>query len=337
MPGEYMKLWLAENEFLCVREGRGGTFAFGPSLENGLVDIHIPEGGLIGLQFCHTCVGLFLRLDKDRSFVAHINGWSLAAPPLPHNFIEGAAADRMREEIFGTLQIEAKQMEWDIADEYFAETVVVCCPHPRLASEDGKKMDVAGSYVIKGLRDFLHAQAETLRTAADEWYEEAVELVQEAGAKVENEDLRKDVAKADCELQRSNHLSSRATSLTQNARFAVQRQQHGFIIEHKDGEVAVVKDIAGYPITGPGGLRHAEDHGVYWRRELGWVEGFISQKWQFSDKDDQDFYESKRQELSRKNIPVWQLTGRTSDASEDSMIIGLSDDEDLKWEPRGQQ
>ena len=86
MPSQF-DVYDSDFEFLCVETARGGTFAFASPRTAGPAAFYFHEGGMIGTQFCHTCVGIFLRIDKHRSFVAHINAWSLSAPPLPLSLI----------------------------------------------------------------------------------------------------------------------------------------------------------------------------------------------------------------------------------------------------------
>lgn len=65
----------SNRDFLCVEQARGGTFGFTSATEAGPADLYLVHGGLIGTQWCNTCVGVFFRVDKHRSFVTHANAW----------------------------------------------------------------------------------------------------------------------------------------------------------------------------------------------------------------------------------------------------------------------
>lgn len=335
----------SDHHFLCVEQARGGTFGFTSAAEAGPADLYLVHGGLIGTQWCNTYVGVFFRVDKHRSFITHANAWSMSAPPLPRNYVDESAGEEIRAQVFRQLETEASEKRWDTGNEHFGETLVVCCPHPE-SSYGGKVWRIAGFYVIRGIRDYLNNESTVLQNKANERLQGAVRIcgvdgrnaketqsrVQKAMGKVKEPGCRRKFEKANDEIQKSIQLQEKARFLASQAHFVVQREPHGFIVEHRDGEVRLAKYICGDPGTIEEGMLYADDLGGYRPIDLPDVENDTTQRWMFSSKEDQDTLIAKQTELGREFCFVDELTGRSESPDSDA---SRGEYEDLAWQPRG--
>jgi hypothetical protein len=64
--------------YFHVPEAKGGTFALANAHNNGVVSdvlAVITGTDYVATHWCNTCVGVFIQVDKDRFFLAHINAW----------------------------------------------------------------------------------------------------------------------------------------------------------------------------------------------------------------------------------------------------------------------
>lgn len=212
--------------FVCIPEGRGGTYAFGEdSYQKGNAIAYVDGTCRIGTIFCLTCVGFYFQVSKGRCFVAHLNAWT--HEDHPPNAIDPEGGAEIRQQVLEKLLTEYKRREWNFRDEGFAEQIVVCCPAPESQYDGEKKLDQVvrrtGYYICEAIGDFLGSLVEELL--------EEARLVR----------LRSSDRLVDESVDKAAELDSKAELLDQRLEHFEVGCYHGFVVEQEDGEAALAK------------------------------------------------------------------------------------------------
>lgn len=135
--------------FRFIPEGTGGTFSF---YNDKACKSDVPNHEYIGTFGCHTCVGVYFKIDNARACCMHINGSSRI--DFPKNLVSHQDGEVIKKELLSRLRREAEKEKWDPSNEDFGNDMVVVCPEPEFESLSGEIAKRTGWYVIQGLREF---------------------------------------------------------------------------------------------------------------------------------------------------------------------------------------
>ncbi|CAK3955695.1 Hypothetical predicted protein [Lecanosticta acicola] len=140
--------------YIDVPEGAGNTYDFNnipPALPQNTQ--HILTSG------CHTCVGVYFKIDNERCFCAHIN--AMFAPGKVRFVKTQEDADKIKRIVRGKLERESSASNWTAAEVRqragFPDTVVLVCP--MLYSND-ERWKQTGYYVVEAIKEFLELDAD---------------------------------------------------------------------------------------------------------------------------------------------------------------------------------
>ena len=265
--------------FRWIKQGEGGTFTFPLEEARGG---NVPRDALchIGTYWCASCVGIYLEVDENRCFCAHIN--SLSFDKIPPNTVTERDGQEIKAKVLAQLLIESANSHWNPRHKNFARDIVIVCPHLDLAgaSENGETLTQTGRYTIMAIREFLNLQATSLSQEADSHTAEA--------QKLEAHHKPKEVIQA--EKNKSTSLSDQASVLLQRANFVPDTTAQGFVINHQTGAQFMFRDNVSEAQARHRGLRRfglPRDMSPFVPVE---EPGLDSWKWVFSsDADERNF------------------------------------------------
>ena len=218
--------------FRFMPEGTGGTFSI---YDHEADTTDVPSQEYIGTFGCHTCVGVYFKIDNTRACCMHINGSSRI--DFPKNLVSHQDGDIIKKELLSRLRREAEKEQWDPSNEDFGRDMVVVCPEPEFKSINGEITKRTGWYVIQGLREFFWDEANKVN-------EEAWAIRQETGPK-----LAKTESQSKKQKKGLSHLDEEAKALSDKAEYLHQavlqltpdREHQGFVVHHPTGATSLFK------------------------------------------------------------------------------------------------
>jgi hypothetical protein len=248
-----------------LAEGRGGTFAFGRDRDEVGHAVHYIENArYIGTSKCVTCVGIYIQLDDNRCFFAHINAWSFRRRP--SNFVDEEGGKEIEAEVLTRLTREIQMRDWEVTHPRSANLVVACCPMIQTRIDGSKihpeEMKLTGYYVLRAIGKFFRDRVQdfidegnTLNKTAQELCDltasskgSALQTLEEAlGVAVKSgngqladlvKQARADSVRSDMLLQKAKSISSLMSSFKVHA-------GHGFVIKHETGHPQLAKILYG--------------------------------------------------------------------------------------------
>ena len=222
-------------DYRYIPEGKGGTFCFRPNIfgaDKDLREIHH-----IGTHVCVTCVGVYFKVDDDRSFCAHIkvdNGFNH-----PKNLIMQSDGQELRTMVFERLVAHGEAEGWDIHDLEFGENLIIVCPKSVYVGVGGNEYDRTGRWVVDAIRWMLEYCNEGIRL-------ETMVLRRDAERKreemPEEEVEEKHGTLVVCEMaHRLEHKARSLISTTESPEERVKNVEtkqscYGFIVKHSTGK-----------------------------------------------------------------------------------------------------
>ena len=205
---------MSPTRFSCLREGVGATFPLNDNFK------------YVGTFWCNQCVGVYLLLDDKKFFCAHISASSGCRQPA--HLVSPVDGEHIRKDVVTRLDIEYRNNAWNREHPKFGSKIVAVCPEVELKGiESETPMRRTGWYVLRGIRDFLLAQAVALDVHS---------------------------AKEDKSSDRSEFLKERATVLNAEAtNFELDTASQGFIVDNAkvlNGDEAAVYKFRNDPEDG---------------------------------------------------------------------------------------
>lgn len=131
--------------FRNVPEGGGGTF-----------DRYHPTMPRIGTWKLITCAAVYFNVDKNRCFMAHLNGSSSIT--YPYNFVTNVGGREVQDRVVARLCGFLERDEWDVHDEDFGTFLEIVCPR----YDNIGPFETIGNYMVEGVVQFLLKCAEAL-------------------------------------------------------------------------------------------------------------------------------------------------------------------------------
>jgi hypothetical protein len=99
-----------------------------------------------------------------------MNGWTLDM--LPRNRCEEDRGEEIKKAVMQKLRDECRIMNWRTLDPQFAKKIVVCCPRLS-ATANYKKGPLAGTWVVRGIQEFLQGIVDGRKAGAEGYLTQA--------------------------------------------------------------------------------------------------------------------------------------------------------------------
>lgn len=217
-----------------VAEGQGGNFRFDQrNLKELSSRQERPEQiDLIGMYWCHYCVGVYFRVDANQCFCAHINVYTLTVEIF--SGLTVTEGEDIEQQIIDKMMNELHSNDWNPERAEFGDNLVVVCPEyeryadPEPLGIDGFALERTSWYAVRAVREFF-------RRTAKPMLEEArikAQVAEFASAHMARQARDREV-----------HLQQRADTLLRLADFEVDKQSQGFIVEHSIGRVQKITHV----------------------------------------------------------------------------------------------
>lgn len=295
-----------DTDFLFVEAGRGGTLAFADKETAGRADIHFLRGGRVGTLWVYTCVAVSWTLDEHRSFFARMNAWSNAKMPQPRNYVDEKGGKEIQDAVLRQIQAEADGMSWQPEHDYFGLDITVCCRFPEFVV-NGRKVLVAGCYVLRGIRDYFRYVVKLLQEKAESREEGARRIsgiqesdptilhdkIDEAQREATEEHVRAMMEAASCEMNQATSMRRKALALEQRADFDVETDPHGFVLRSRNGRNEINYVVSRWSSMTYEGIDNSDDLLGFFPRS-GKTIGFqvsLPQRWSFCPTAESEHFE----------------------------------------------
>lgn len=325
-PAQEDRPFNPDSDFLHIEASHGGTFAFADRKTAGRADAYFPLGGRVGTSGLHTCVAIAWTLDAHRAFFAHVNAWSHAKLPYPRNYVDKEEGKEIQDAVVRQLQNEAEKMCWQPEHDEFGLDITACCRFPEFVV-GGKKILVAGSYVVRGIREYFRSIADTMQEHAGGCEEMARQVsgfqesdlnklreqIEEAEEAATGEDVRATMEAALDEVINAARMRRRAQTLSQRAGFDVERKPHGFVLANLNEKSNIVRAISSVSSVTHDGKERSDDFEGFFPRSgkaLG-SEVKVPLNWSFYPKSVQDLFQTMKESDGIEEEEFDTLTSRT--------------------------
>ena len=132
-----------------VNAGFGNTFEYDPA----------DPCKFIGTYGCVTCVGVYVVVDEERCFVAHIDTHITPTTPVRRGAFacNRRQSQQSKDEVVKALQVHATRNAWNFNDKKFRTSVKLVCPKLEIQSNmDSTEYRRTGAVICEEVKDFLN-------------------------------------------------------------------------------------------------------------------------------------------------------------------------------------